>query len=119
MTKLPDDIGTDTGHGFREIDAAEARTHLGAFTLIDVREPDEYTGPLGHIAGASLVPVGTIMARAEEVPSDSPVLMICRSGARSARACEALHNLRGEGQFFNLTGGMIAWNDQGFEVERD
>ncbi|NVJ00535.1 rhodanese-like domain-containing protein [Myxococcus sp. AM009] len=74
---------------------------------IDVREPDEYTGPLGHLPGAELVPLGTLEAAAAAWPREAPLLLICRSGGRSAQAAELLAR-GGFKHLFNLAGGMLA-----------
>ncbi|MCY1040771.1 rhodanese-like domain-containing protein [Corallococcus sp. bb12-1] len=74
---------------------------------IDVREPDEYTGPLGHLPDAELVPLGTLEAASADWPRDAPLLLICRSGGRSARAAQALAQ-RGFQRLYNLAGGMLA-----------
>lgn len=74
---------------------------------IDVREPDEYAGPLGHLPGAELVPLGSLEAAADAWPREQPLLLICRSGARSARAAQALAQ-RGFNHLYNLAGGMLA-----------
>ncbi|WIG97827.1 rhodanese-like domain-containing protein [Myxococcus sp. SDU36] len=74
---------------------------------IDVREPDEYTGPLGHLPGAELVPLGTLEAAATAWPREAPLLLICRSGGRSAQAAELLAR-GGFKHLFNLAGGMLA-----------
>lgn len=83
-------------------------------TLIDVREPDEYAS--GHAPGAVLVPLGSILA-GEATPTSAgsgPVYMICRSGARSMRACEKLD---AQGIVaVNIAGGTMAWVASGFEV---
>lgn len=74
---------------------------------IDVREPDEYTGPLGHLPGAELVPLGTLEAAAASWPREAPLLLICRSGGRSAKAAQALAR-GGFKHLYNLAGGMLA-----------
>ena len=52
--------------------------------IIDVREAAEFEGALGHIAGARLIPLGELAARAGEISRDKPVVAVCRSGARHA-----------------------------------
>ncbi len=99
--------------GYREIGVQQALAHLSAFRCVDVREPDEYVGPLGHIQGAELVPLGTVLAEAGQWDREKPLLLICRSGARSGRAAGALRGL-GFSQVFNLTGGMLAWDAAGY-----
>lgn len=81
-------------------------------TLIDVREPDEYAS--GHAPGAVLVPLGSVLAGEASVTAPGPVYMICRSGARSMRACETLAS---QGvTCINVAGGTMAWIASGFEV---
>ena len=76
----------------------------GAF-LLDVREPDEWKA--GHAPGARHIPLGDLSARGAEIPRDTEVYVICRSGARSARATQAL---TGAGwQALNVTDGMQGW----------
>ena len=84
----------------------------GAVKLIDVREPHEYTGELGHIPEAELVPLATVPTAATAWDKNAPIVCICRSGARSGRAAEALV-AQGFADVTNMTGGMIAWNAEG------
>lgn len=74
-----------------DADAAHVRTLLqqGA-TLVDVRSPGEFAS--GHLDGAINIPVDQISARAREIPEGKPVVLYCRSGARSAAAASALRN---------------------------
>lgn len=95
--------------GYRDISPLAALHHLGELRLIDVRESDEYVGPLGHIPGAELVPLATVPDAARAWDRDQPVLLICRSGARSARAAALLAGL-GFRNLYNLVGGMTAWD---------
>jgi rhodanese-related sulfurtransferase len=99
-----------------ELRPAEARARLAELAVVDVRGAHEYHGPLGRVAGARLVPLPELAARLAELPSQRPLLLVCRSGARSGRACEQLAAL-GVGPAYNLAGGMIAWNDAGLPVE--
>lgn len=89
-----------------EVDVTVAARRQGeGELLLDVREPDEFAEV--HAAGAQLLPLSDLTERVAEVPLDRPVLVICRSGARSARAVEYL-NERG-GQATNVAGGTLAW----------
>ena len=73
--------------------------------LLDVREQDEWVA--GHAPGARHIPLGELGARAAEVPQDQDIYVICRSGARSGRAAQAL---AGAGwTAFNVAGGMQDW----------
>ena len=76
--------------------------------LIDVREVHEFDGPMGHIEGAELVPLGSLLAAAESWDRSETLVMICHSGARSAHATMALSQMGFE-SVHNLQGGMIAW----------
>ncbi|MCB0340685.1 MAG: rhodanese-like domain-containing protein [Pseudobdellovibrionaceae bacterium] len=85
--------------------------------LIDVRRPDEYTGDLGHIPGATLITLDEIPSRKNELPTTGTIVFICRSGGRSAQA-SAMAKEAGLQNVFNMQGGMMAWNDKKFKVER-
>jgi hydroxyacylglutathione hydrolase len=97
-----------------EIDIAEAQRRLDqspAFVL-DVRRQAEFAA--GHIAGASCIAHTRLAARLDDVPKNRPVLVNCRSGARSARACALLE--RHGYDVTNLAGGMLAWEEAGAPV---
>ena len=87
--------------------------------LVDVREPDEYNGELGHIAGSILVPLQDLPARAGELEGqkDKHIIAICRAGVRSTTAAAILTGLGFE-HVSNLKGGMLDWNQQNLPVER-
>jgi rhodanese-related sulfurtransferase len=87
--------------------------------ILDVREIEEYTGELGHIAGSVLVPLKELTARAEELEKykHSHVVVVCRAGVRSTTAAAILTGLGFE-QVSNLKGGMLDWNYAGLPVER-
>ncbi len=80
-----------------------------AAALLDVRESQEWLA--GHIDGAVHIPLGELPARVGEVPPGGPLVVICRSGNRSARAVAWLN----ENGFdsLNLIGGMQAWDGEG------
>jgi rhodanese-related sulfurtransferase len=71
------------------------------------REPGECTGARGGLAGAELVPLDTLEAAAASWPREEPLLLLCRSGGRSAQAAQALAR-RGFRHLYNLVGGMLA-----------
>ncbi len=99
---------------YPEISANEAKQRLAQFRVVDVREPHEFGGPLGHIDGAELVPLAGVEAEAARFASGRPLLLVCRSGGRSGKACEKLA-ARGL-DVTNLAGGMIGWNRVGLPV---
>ena len=84
--------------------------------MLDVREPDEFSGPLGHISGATLVPLGELAARAERAAADKPIVAVCRAGSRSAHATAILQKA-GFADVANLPGGMLRWRAEGRGVE--
>jgi len=87
--------------------------------LIDVREPDEFVGELGHIRGSRLLPLKELAERAAELAEHkhADIVTVCRSGVRSTTAAAMLAGL-GFDHVANLKGGMIDWNDAGLPVER-
>lgn len=96
--------------GVLDIDPRELAKKMNDVYIIDVRQPEEFTGELGHIPGAHLMVLDTVPARLFEIPKDKTVVFVCRSGGRSARATAvALDN--GIKDVYNLKGGMLLWND--------
>jgi rhodanese-related sulfurtransferase len=78
--------------------------------LLDVREPNEFETV--RAPGALLIPTSTFQARAGEVPSDRPILVICHSGGRSAAVTGFLVR-SGRTDVANVAGGMEAWANAG------
>lgn len=103
--------------GFKTVSAAEVARNLAAITLIDVREPSEWNDDVGHAAGARLVPLSTWPAGAASIDRQKPIVVVCRSGMRSARAAAHLVQT-GAAEVYNLAGGMMAWAQAGLPVER-
>ena len=104
------------------ISAAELASALGseeAPLVLDVREPEEFVGELGHIRGALLVPLDSLARRLPKLSGyvDRQVVVACRAGARSASAGAILRSA-GFRRVGNLKGGMLAWQDAGLEVQR-
>ena len=81
--------------------------------VIDVREPDEYVS--GHIPGAILVPLSTVLENSSEFVSEDTVYVVCRSGGRSMQACELLHD-NGIVNVVNVAGGTMGWISLGNEI---
>ena len=81
--------------------------------VVDVREQFEWDE--GYVGGSRLIPLGEVVDRVSEIPTDTPVYVICRSGVRSAEACDYL---RTQGiDAFNVTGGVLAWLDSDRTIE--
>ena len=102
--------------GVWEIDPHGLEEHASAVQILDVREPEEFTGPLGHIVGAILIPLGELVERAGELAKDRPIVAVCRAGGRSAQATVILQQA-GFADVANLTGGMLRWRAEGHAVE--
>jgi glyoxylase-like metal-dependent hydrolase (beta-lactamase superfamily II)/rhodanese-related sulfurtransferase len=102
--------------GVVEIDCDWVYEHRAEVRVIDVREPAEYQGELGHIEGAELIPLGELRGRLDQLPRGEPVVAVCRSGGRSAQA-QAILEAAGFERTANLRGGMIRWRGLGLPVE--
>jgi glyoxylase-like metal-dependent hydrolase (beta-lactamase superfamily II)/rhodanese-related sulfurtransferase len=107
---------TFTFSGIWEVQPDWLEEHAGEVQVIDVRETDEFNGAFGHVAGARLVPLGSLAARAGELSKERPIVTVCRSGARSAQATVLLAKAGFE-KVANLAGGMLRWRAQGYRVE--
>jgi sulfur dioxygenase len=95
------------------LQAIEVRDYLASHSdalVLDVRNTDEWNDELGHIEGARQIPLPELQDRLGEIESwkGKPVVVVCRSGSRSARAAELLA-ASGFQQVMNLEGGMTAW----------
>ncbi len=106
---------TFTFAGIWEIAPHALRELKEPLQVVDVRQPDEYTGALGHIEGAKLIPLGELAARVDEVDRTQPAVLVCRSGARSAQATVLLQRA-GFTRVANMTGGMLRWRSEGYPV---
>jgi rhodanese-related sulfurtransferase len=97
--------------GFKEVDAHHVSeiAALGAH-LVDVRTEAEVAQ--GVIEGAIHIPLHLLPLRAADIPQDKPVVIYCRSGARSAQAC-AFMAAQGYDNMHNLSGGIMAWARSG------
>jgi glyoxylase-like metal-dependent hydrolase (beta-lactamase superfamily II)/rhodanese-related sulfurtransferase len=102
--------------GIWEVQPHWLEEHLRQVQIVDVREPDEFNGPLGHVPGAVLIPLGTLLGRVEALSKTKPLVTVCRSGARSAQATVLLGKAGFE-KVANLSGGMLRWRAQRFGVE--
>jgi DMSO/TMAO reductase YedYZ molybdopterin-dependent catalytic subunit/glyoxylase-like metal-dependent hydrolase (beta-lactamase superfamily II) len=91
--------------------AAQRLVEAGAL-LLDVREPDEWR--TGHAPGALLMPMASVQDRRAELPHDRRIVVMCRSGGRSAAVTDSL--LAAEFDAVNLAGGICAWSAAGLPV---
>ena len=97
-----------------EISVSEAATKRdqGAF-ILDVRQPEEWNEY--HIPGSTLIPLGDLPNRLNEVPKDKEVVVVCRSGNRSQEGRNILLN-NGFSGVTSMSGGLKAWAAEGFET---
>ena len=95
-----------------EIDAVALKAKLDRgdkFQFIDVREPNEYQ--IASIPGAKLMPLGEVPKRYAELNKDEELIVHCKMGGRSAKACEFLRS-QGFTNVKNMIGGITAWSDK-------
>jgi rhodanese-related sulfurtransferase len=104
---LRDAIYRDNGNP--EVSATWLASHRDDVRLIDVREPHELRGPLGAIAGVENIPLQTLLTRGVPWAEATPIVLICRSGRRSALAAAALVGA-GYETVASVEGGMLAWH---------
>ncbi|MBZ0300324.1 MAG: rhodanese-like domain-containing protein [Anaerolineae bacterium] len=81
--------------------------------LLDVRTPEEFA--TGYITGATNISVQTLADRLSEVPKDTPVVVYCRSGNRSAQAARILSDA-GYSEIYDL-GGVNSWTAAGLPLQ--
>jgi len=109
-------------HAVRQRDVRSVHDELttaSAPRLIDVREEDEFTGELGHIPDSRLIPLKQLQYRMDDlgIDKDDPIVVVCRSGVRSTTAAAMLTGM-GYTRVSNLKGGMLAWNEAGYQAIR-
>jgi rhodanese-related sulfurtransferase len=97
-----------------DVKQAQAMNQQGAL-LLDVREADEYSAM--HAPNATLIPLGQLSSRLKEIETykNRPIVVMCRSGRRSAQAVSLLKE-SGYTQVSNIKGGIMAWENSGLAV---
>ncbi len=106
LNNLPDEIDVQTAkdlHGREDV------------LFIDVREQHEYDQ--GHIPGITLIPLSEVQGREAEFPKDKPVILTCRSGARSGKVQAYLQQYFQHTNLSNMEGGILAWSAAKYPVE--
>jgi sulfur-carrier protein adenylyltransferase/sulfurtransferase len=81
----------------------------GSIQLLDVRQPSEYRE--FHLPGATLIPLGSLAERLDELDPARETIVYCRSGARSNAACQILRSA-GYSKVLNMSGGMLSWQGE-------
>lgn len=103
--------GVDRG-AYKDVSPQQLGLIPDEVRFIDVRQPDEFRGDLGHLNRAELVPLETLGEASSAWEKDAPLLLICRSGARSSMAAGMLAGA-GFTRLGNLAGGMMAVRREG------
>ena len=102
------------------IDTTELRRSLASANapmVIDVRQPEEFSAPPGHLPGAVNVPLAGVADRAAEfADGHRPIVLVCKTDRRSARAAETLQ-AAGLRDVAVLRGGTDGWHQQGLALE--
>jgi adenylyltransferase/sulfurtransferase len=96
-----------------EITATELKERLERgddIQIIDVREPNEYE--IARLPGTTLIPLGQITNRLNEIDATRETIVHCKMGGRSAKAIESLRRAGFAGRLLNLKGGITAWSDE-------
>lgn len=105
--------------GVKEVGVVEATQLINRqdAVIVDVREDREYAG--GHIPNAKHIPLGQLSARIKDLEKfrGRPIIVNCRSGARSASACGILRK-QGFEECYNLRGGIMAWEQANMPLEK-
>ncbi|HWH14355.1 MAG TPA: rhodanese-like domain-containing protein [Miltoncostaeaceae bacterium] len=86
---------------------AHAAWQAGEVAIVDVREPDEHAAT--HVPDVPLIPMSELLDRVDELPTDRPLVIMCRSGRRSAQVADHLTANGEHGEVANLVGGILAW----------
>jgi rhodanese-related sulfurtransferase len=105
--------------GIKEVDhigATQLINHKNALVL-DVREESEYAD--GHVLSSKNIPLSKLKERIGELEKyrERPIVVICRSGQRSASACILLGK-KGFAQAYNMNGGILAWKKASLPLEK-
>ena len=107
------------GMSVKEIDAKQLSQWVGdashQLRVIDVRQMEEIA--MGTVPKAEALPLSTLPVRVHEFSREEKLIMVCRSGARSAQACMFLQQ-QGFTNVFNLRGGMMGWAQSGFPAHQ-
>jgi len=112
-------LGVD-GQPVSTVTVEEARRRIessGDVLVLDVRNPDEYAGELGHISGSVLIPVPELARRLAELEPcrDRDIITVCKSGGRSHTAAGILMQAKFP-RVRSMEGGMTRWNELKYPV---
>jgi len=102
------------------VDQLKAQVDSGAGRVLDVRAPADFNGEQGHIAGALNLPLEELPARLAELGADrgQRIAIVCRTDRKSAAAAPLLAQ-HGFTAAHAVRGGMTAWRERGWAIQRD
>lgn len=113
LPKQPDWAPVVTTYsGVMEISPQWVASHFNDVHILDVRTTVETEEESARIQGAQMIPINELRDRINEIPKDSPVMTICRSGARSVMAFNILREA-GWQKVANINGGLLRWKREG------
>jgi rhodanese-related sulfurtransferase len=92
------------------VEEAVAKRDSGAF-ILDVRQPEEWNE--FHVPDSTLIPLGDLASRVDELPNDQEIVIVCRSGNRSAQGRDILLEA-GFTQVTSMAGGLTQWKAAGY-----
>ncbi|MEQ8954625.1 MAG: MBL fold metallo-hydrolase, partial [Gammaproteobacteria bacterium] len=117
LPKVPDWAPVITTYsGVREISPQWVAANLDKVHLLDVRTKVETDEESARLDGAQLIPINELRDRLDEVPTDKPVMTICRSGKRSVLAYDILRKA-GVDKVASVSGGLLRWFAEGLPVQ--
>ena len=112
--EIPDEVTWAPVHytfsGVPEVDVEWVVTHRSEIHILDVREKAELEDGADRLDDSQLIPLPQLRDSVGEVPTDKPVVCLCRSGRRSAMAVSILQSA-GVERVANLSGGMLRWSE--------
>jgi len=118
LPKAPDWAPVVTTYsGVLEISPQWVAAHNNQVHILDVRTTAETNEENAKVAGAQLIPIDELRDRLAEVPTDIPIMTICRSGKRSVLAFSILKDA-GWKEVANIQGGLLRWQREGLPVDR-
>jgi molybdopterin/thiamine biosynthesis adenylyltransferase/rhodanese-related sulfurtransferase/molybdopterin converting factor small subunit len=105
----PEPITVNTATEITSVELKQRLDRGDAIKIVDVREPNEYQ--INRIAGSTLIPLGDVAKRYNELDPAEEIVVQCKSGGRSAKAADFLRSV-GFKRVLNLTGGILDWIDK-------
>ena len=103
--------------GFAEVEPDWVAHNRASVHILDVRSEDEIAEENNSITGALVIPLDKLRDQLDDVPADKPVVVLCRSGRRSALAVGILQNA-GMKKVANIAGGILRWKDEGLALDQ-